>query len=804
MCLGGEIPRQQHMKSLASQTSSQFGAQTLNTETETTEINTINATFLDTGERFETLGSDPITMQLNPLPDSTPIQMLQRLYPVKTYTLPTTQAVSLTTPWQVLNPIALLSGFSLNALILSQYAFFRADVELEFRAQTNQFYSGALQISQSPRNAGSTDQATMSLAARSWLKPVVMDLQKQDTVKIALPWLDPRRYVRITSFDPDWFIFLDVVAPLRAASATAPSSIQINVYGRFVNPQVVFPYINTTRQIKQGKLEPEYQANPSSTVSYASMVRKPRAHRVVVNRIVSKSNPVHEARTRSRPEPHSVPSTVSHTLAQGAYAMGDLISAVQPLLRLAPAIAALFDKPNVDAPASRMLDQNEVNMPSADCPDQAIPLAMYRTSYLATGDTLLPDGKPWTWLDIATTPSLCHTGTLTTSTSITMQLMSRGTPLDFVLSNHLYAHYSLRVKIFFFTSSFISGRVQIIWTPSVLSPTVSTTVADTISRTIDVKGSVTDEFTLPWVWPNDYYRVNYGTNVFPYTLMIAMAGPISTPDAAADANIDYVIYTAASADAQFSQLGMPQRFVYPTTDPEFQCDVQQCFMSSFEPFVAGCSIFTDQHTCMSETSQHVTDCLKRYVGTAYITDTLYGSNACSGEYLPYPGTVQAQVMSCFLFQRGGVNYKGSYGQQIPAASLTPPPFFTMEVHFPRPAFPTAVVNNIGNSFGEAVVRHNSSANEICFSLPYFYQTPFRCQKIPTGYETFDSNVAILATNQRSDTTIYPPTLYTAARDDYQVGYLYPPLPLSLSLPQAQKRLEPKVANPRSVGQFTVI
>lgn len=706
-----------------------------------------------------------------PLADQTPKLMLERLTDLVTYTWAITDAVSNFNPWKTINPWALMLASQPTAGLVSQFTYFRADLEIYVRLNTNQFYQGAIMVSALPFNAITNNNVAENyLQARSWLKPKVISAQKQDTLAIQLPWTMAQRFITPATIgvgDIPWTVFLDVLTPLRVANPNAPSSIQLNLQARWVNPELMFPYLAATPQ--SGKSVPVDRPR----------MRTKKGNRVVVAQNTSRKGPVAQAQSQPKPEERSIAGTIAAEIGGLIGQFGNISSMVeklQPLLPIAMQMLAMLDKPEAELEVTKVFNTGGGNISTCDTPDQALPLTLYRTSYAAIDPEIMPDGKAWTMLDIAMTPAIHAILSFTApgSLSAVVPYFKFGTPQNAIMSQHTTWRGSMRMMFQFFCSSFVSARFLIQIAPT--SGGMPAGMATNLTRLVDVKGDTVLTVTFPFISPTDMLF----SGVSPYNIFISVYNNIISTDTTTDPYIDCVVWSAGGPDSQFStpiagdfdydHLGA----VFLPDDPRIvpQCDIVAEFQSPFNPFVLGSSYMTDQHMVTSETTMYVTDVLKRYVPyqtnvDSWKTNTTstFSANPMYGpEYLSLPWF----FANMFAFHRGGLKYKVVMNPTTGAR-----PTFA-EAH----AFP-AQWTAAGNGYGHAWTINTPSENEIDVATPYVSLYPF--MQYSTNY--FDGQVAyhqpyMWTTINLADSTLtYANSVYnvlTAYRDDVQLGFLIPP------------------------------
>jgi hypothetical protein len=752
----------------AQQIDVQVAEQTLSSDVVPNSLNTINTTLDDTGTRLVAQVTQSVVTPVFPLPDQTPERALERMVQIEQFTWATSDGISPDAPFQTITPMAFLLQAGINDCVCSYFLGVRADMEIHFRVNSNQFYAGALMITVLP-DQDTFYEASASLIARSWNKPKVISAQCQDTVVVQLPWLRPERWLQVEDLTVDseariipWTIHVDIISPLRAAFAAA-DSLTVQVSGRLVNPQVVWPYTTTESRHK-------FRHQSGRVTPRVTPPKKP-ASRVHFHR--GGSDPVEDAKAQAKSASASVSSTISSAIDAVAAPVESVLSAIQPLTSLFEGLLA-FDKPELQSDLNRMIPLPEADYTQSDRKTWALPLTLHDTSYLATGGKV-PDGGAWTWAKLAMTPCLTGFGTFNnTTTTSSFLLLNPVSPLAFAMSQHLYYHTSYRVHFSFYAPTFVSGRLLINFFPN--GAAVPQQIDSNITRIIDVKGDTTVQMTIPWINPTDYRRtVDEGKTHLDVgfgQITISVYNPIVTSDASTDANIDMVMWLSAGPDCQFAcpyYTGQFFNALPPPTVFRPQCDIQEAFQRTFPPIIENCSIYTDQHFVQSEVSDRLVDVMKRFQ-TASFTVSAAGLATLSAFYSPAQLTVGWAVKNCFIFHRGGTLYKSTYQSSSDNFQTTFGVAYNDQLQTQ-----THVILD-----GKAGFFSSPQSLITAFAVPWFFEYPYTYID-PVGYSI---NSAIFEYHT-SDTV--PPTLvfHTAVRDDYEMGYLICPN-LTTSAKRARK------------------
>ncbi len=748
--------------------------QTLSGEIVPQNMDTINATLADTGTVTIAEVTAPVMPQIDALPDQTPKQMMQRLYPLGTIPWGVADATMSSSPLLSIQPFKLLIAADLNVANVAYFQYMRSDMEIHFRFNTTQFYAGALMITAVPHVLPSQVYPyTNSAYARSWNKPHVLSAQQQDTLVIQLPWLEPERFFSVDALTAGvavcpWTVFIDVLAPLVVSTANACDNCAVIIQGRFVNPQLIWPVDPT---------DPS-RVRLQSSAGTTPTIRKARGGMTLVSKNNSSSDPVASAvSTIGSVSSSMLPSTVTSSIDSSIGSISQVINTVQPLVDLLGSFG-LFDKPNDPSAPERVVNQPGITFCQSDIRDTSMPLSLYKTSYL--GRAPLPDGLDWTFHDIAMRPCVDTVATITDDTpSFTVDLPGMHTPVGYCIAQHEYSHTSFMVYLQFFAATFNSARILFTYVP--YGVTVTGSIQDQLTHTIDVKGDTEASFTLPYIYPTDFIP---NSNIMGSLDIALYPGTnIMGSDCTVTNKISCAVWIAAAPDCQFALPQLPLEYIIKGAPPEFpkrktsrgkpqprfrrspqlQCSITEKFNRVFPPFVANCTFYTDNHYCMSEVSGRVVDLLKRYQeveNSAIVSGPLYPQN-----YIPASSTIGYFLSRCFLFWRGGVMYK------FIGTTLN-----TGFSHFALWTNPgtlgIAPLNACGSPF---IQQPLNPQDDFSVTMPYISVVPYQLM-LPEGeYDIFyDDHLFVTFTNR--DTPPITPLNYpyTAVRDDYQVGWLIAP------------------------------
>lgn len=795
-------PTTVHISTSDVQTSQSTTAeQTLNTEVLPNSFATIQTTFDDTGTTIQ-VAEPQVLPPFQPLPDQSPTEMLSRMVDVLPFSWDTSTDFSDTTPAFSFDPFHILCSDPFLQSVLEKFYYFKADVEMHFRVNTNSFYGGALMVTTFPGTANSSYQNFVQ--ARSWRPKIVLSAQKQDTVIVTMPWVRPERFITLSDILVGglipWKVNVDIIAPLVFSTTIESTTVNVNVSCRFVNARVTWPihvaspsrpeYIipdklsRTKKTIEGSRFELQSGRQTGFTTTQMKQPAMPKTRALISSTI---GGPAQTAASGGSQIAKTVESTVSDVVGTVVSPIAGIVQGLQPLLGIGAelgGLAALFDKPNNVDPPTRVVPVTGANMATCDQKDQSLPLTLYSTAYLSTDQRALPEGGPWTLARIAMTPTLHSRYQFKNDQrKVYIPYQAPGTPFSVLSATHKYWRGSVRYKLMFFCPSFVSARFLLVYTPTGI--TSADIITNTLSRVVDCRGDTSVEFTIPYVNQTDFQEFGADIGVVQVTLYSDIVGP----DPTVDPVITMVVFSAAGPDCQFSQptsvqdtgydypniildsrpaVRTPRRQPVERRIPEdmeygerfqnaykLQTDVDLAFRETMLPFVDGCKYMTDECLVRPETTRLATDIMKRYQSTTKNPNSSTVGERFYVAYLPNSGTCGAIFARMFMFWRGGIRFKTVVVQSGPAFSQ---PLGTIQGPPPATAF------YLGGSAGFITGVANGGMDT---SVPWPDLIPYK--DIYTAPVDEISTYLLLPGDA---TTLF--YTYTAVGDDYSVGMLVPP------------------------------
>jgi len=324
--------------------------------------------------------------------------------------------------------------------------------------------------------------------------------------------------------------------------------------------------------------------------------------------------------------------------------------------------------------------------------------------------------------------------------------------------------------------------------------------------------------TVPWT----YHRMFAPQDARPIWVTLSVLNTIVSSDTSTDANIDMVVYQAMGPDFQVAYPCTNTKFVDPYAlitnlslrkkqkkekKPKPQSHIDAEFCRSFPSIIDNCMMYADAQVVTSETTHTVKDIFRRYVDAQIRPHQTFPT-----AYTPATNSVQYLFFGCFLFYRGGVNYKVIHEiNALPPEDLSSSAPTTMFAGLcPTGEAPTALIGQ--TAIGGAYIEQAQTGGELAIAVPwtnniaYYQRNVYDTSTTPEGVALWDPDNAEYEnqTNQYQYATMQQGVqdhVVCCVRDDFEVGFLIPPEPLSLSRKKEKKRA-PSPARSRSLSPFT--
>jgi len=752
--------------------------QQLTTLTDQTMIETPTMTFKETGDTITTT-IPGVSVHAKSIGEFTQTEILERMVPVYTGSWTTSDTTSLTTPLLSLNVMNSLVSASKNSGILSQFTYFRADIETTLRLNTNQFYYGALM---SALCTGTGTPIGIRIEQRAVLDPTILSASLETSVVQNWTYNYPDAWL-LTSSPKGVTLLLDVLAPLMQGNADQPDSITYSIWARFKNVRLAYPTgptaYNSKPQSGKSFSGPAHKGSPnaSSAPTINLNYSGPPPPKVTVK----KKKPIKPGKLDSNAYvdhrdsmERAIDAVSSITIAdfgRGAISLGKFAMDNWSYIAEAGAAMAFFlDKPDRSVIQKAVIHEPWTDMYSADMADSNVVMAPYCDRYLTPCPSRLPLSKNFSYLDYAMIPGLRTLAySLTADSNVYFNLIDSAAssatsiliPLDYALLNSCLWRGSIKVCLMFFTSSFISTRVAISVGP------LLTDYSNGVSRIVDIKGDTLDCFTVPFI-SNKFWEIGSTINT---QVNVTVIADIASTDTTTDPIVYMLPWVSAGPDMQFclprtlaatewtlpASEGSPpptrrSKAKISNHKSKPQCSVSGMFAGQFEPIIEDSFYETDNGYCNTDLLSSITDLCKVYTPwynssvtfmPAYLDD--YG--AYGAEYWSFRATFFGSWRAAFNYRSGGYKYRfWGYDDGPQAWYLNDTGFL-----------------DIGNSF----VYINSPNEFARVTIPQVSQYPFSALG-DNHQQTY------LAVDASLDSTVEAPA-FVAARDDIQLGY--PILPI---------------------------
>lgn len=180
------------------------------------------------------------------IPSDADLTTLSRSVQVGSFAWPTTAAQN--TLLTTINFPDALFAVPFIASRLAYFRHFRAGVAVTFRMSTNQFLYGCLMASwDSATSLDSSSSSDADLGCSSGFPHVLLQANDSVTQQIVVPFLYPQPYLDTQTWRSGDIGSVDitVVAPLRASTPVSVSTLTVDVWASFVDPELVTPTTTT-------------------------------------------------------------------------------------------------------------------------------------------------------------------------------------------------------------------------------------------------------------------------------------------------------------------------------------------------------------------------------------------------------------------------------------------------------------------------------------------------------------------------------------------------------------------------------
>jgi hypothetical protein len=573
-------------------------------------------TFGEVGETEmqATTGYASVAHGLGQVNDTRVLERMVKLPPISWTTAPITDTIL----YEV-DIDKYLREYDRNERILSQYNYYRSDIEVTIRLVSNQFYYGSLMATLFPTNA-----TGHRLDERAVLDPTELPAASDQAVIKTWSYSWPQAWKRLSGSDVDAYptrLVIDQLCPLTRAKESMPDNVTVLIWARFKNITLSYPV----------------QPRILTFDTFSRTPAEAQSGDIALIRIPQVKAPAKPRRKHPAEDPSAVTGYKSIDKAINAITsitMGDAVggavslgsSVMKTIGNIAPFF--MFDKPDRYVPQTPVINEPSIDLFNTDIADSNVSVGVCAGRYVDPGSGRMPMTKNWSVSQYAQIPGLrspYHTF-ISSGDNFTIPLLqqhptgdSMKIPLDYAwLSSGLWRG-SLKVYFQFRTSGFNSARISVATINNVEYPgQFASDYSNGLSKVINVKGDTNDTFCIPWLssgwWSEDALPA----------IKVTLETPIATQDVSLDPKIYMLTWVAGGEDIQFAFPRVPQvtewrgiADIPPLSlkgkqKAEAQTAIGGVFTSNFPPIVDNCHADIDTGFCTFENLGSVTDLTKRY------------------------------------------------------------------------------------------------------------------------------------------------------------------------------------------------
>lgn len=559
---------------------------------------------------------------INPYPDQTPTELLQRTYKVAEFSwgpITSTNIVDFPASLTVIPQIADK---------LKQYKYMRSAVRVQIKLLTTQYHYGAYMVSWIP-NHNTTDYAG-SIRQQSANRPIVISAADQGTAVFDIPYINPYTFWP-TNDNKNQIcrLFLTPITPLLRASSSVTDTVKVQVYASFVEP-IVTGYI--------GQSAIEEAAKPFDWAEHGDdeLPQPPRRKKKWKRKPKEPQAPVKNPRTMQYEafkktaagvvDTGTKATTSVSTFLEKLPMIGGMVEdAVLPFLKA----LAILDKPSSIASSEKCILSFTNDLSLGSGLDNSNPLSLHPMTPLSmeldvAGENIMSGSM--TIARVIRTPMIRDVVTLTNANPTWNNRVIPRDPDykdDFVAYMSRYFRFwrgSFKYMICFYTSTFITARVRISVRYNT-NPITDLNDGDIVSRLVDVKGDTIVELTVPYLW-DTLYRPTEPVTFLPL-ITVSLTSPIVGLSIDTDPSIATVIWRSAGEDFVFSQLVSYTQDVTEVDSLDFessseietaepQMNPQERFRMTFDGIVQGTNFTFEDGLITGEKIVSLNDMLKRY------------------------------------------------------------------------------------------------------------------------------------------------------------------------------------------------
>lgn len=553
---------------------------------------------------------------------------------------------------------------------LSNYLWFRAGVHVTVRMNTTKYNYGSLLVSYIPFYDPDATGACRHLTLEQQVQNngMILSANSDQVLEFDIPYLSPGLWMPLASTSNTNLgligsVFITVLNPLSSASPSPPSTVTVNVYARFNNPEVAGPA-------------------PENIISaFVPQSRPPR--------------PRNEVEAAKKAQSNVLTDTIDGAITTIPKVVELASTVAGAIEKLAPLVALLLDKPGNLTVPQYIMNADSHDMTNVDGTDYSRKLSLHASAQASNDVESLTGVKHESIYDLVKRPGMFETFTFSSATSVDTTLLNvynrpcvadhtltgthgyiTPTPLSYYSAMFKYWRGSIKYSIHFNTSSFTTCRVRIVWypgsgyDPAGLGGDYS---GDVISRIVDITGDTWVDFTVPYLYPAYYQRCAWcesDSNAQDYVgqLNISLVNPVVTPDTNGTTSVYATLFHAAGEDFRLmNYVGF--RFPQSVTGASFtttnalpsadvftpQTSIGVKFKQPFEGLIN--SKYNVVENIMTEDPVTTLE----DIGKIYVNCTISANNNTAGTDVAHATTFpQYTLYYGHLFWRGSLRLKQQY------------------------------------------------------------------------------------------------------------------------------------------------
>jgi hypothetical protein len=384
-------------------------------------------------------------------------------------------------------------------------------------------------------------------------------------------------------------------------------------------------------------------------------------------------------------------------------------------------------------------------------------------------------------------------------------------PIANYASNFRYWRGSMKYKLYFTCSRFISSRVRIEWVPdpTIISSITNEDSGDIVSLTVDVCGDTDVSFTVPylrnqpWLVVADPYTLQLSqSSATPFSngfFVIRIINPPLTNNSTYSSNVDVAIFMSGGEDFQVARpTQLWTNYVYTPgislTKNKKEIPVVQGKTTLQEEFTMTFKPLSDAHQSVTEgllQGEEIvswTELFHRYSLIQNITDSAstimnFSFNPWTPYNYGYPNTLFNVFMHSFMFQRGNFRYKAlsQDSDYMCAMSLSN---YIVTPEGPAEDDSHTWADRQGMTWQLATFRGATEAE-----IPFYGVFPFACTQFNT-LELYELPCVNFTTYQRDGVAFaHNYNLFIGTGDNFSVGQPSPPGYFEYVTPLLRKRIK---------------